>query len=243
MERLEHIGAQDKKTVPESFPIVAHEDMEMWFDPQTDENLPENQIVFYTRFFPPDKKLKGYKLLRPIGNHEYVFRCSEKLGGDFGLDFKTRGHEYSRTDLKENEAEELGETIRSFVATVRQQGVESLSVSPADHAYSVEDVEDCKTEILTDFADELESYVGVRWGDETPQEYLNTLLPHQIFDLRNKLSGEYKGRPGDGKSFAHARARLFKSYIETYLPDWKIDESYVYPGSDFRLVTKETELE
>ena len=69
--------------VPPSFPIVNAGEEQLWFDNETNEGLPENQIVFYLRHFP-GVKLKGYKLLRKIGDHEYVFRCSESSFGYYG---------------------------------------------------------------------------------------------------------------------------------------------------------------
>jgi hypothetical protein len=241
MERLENGSIQDKNIVPESFPVVSQEDTEMWFDTQTDEGLPENKIVFYIRFVPSNEKLRGYKLLRRIGKHEYVIRCSERFAGDFSLDFKTKSHEYSRTNLNRNEAEELGETIRSFVTSLRSFGIDSFSVSPATHAYSVEEVDDYKAEIIKNFTPELERYMDVRSIEEAQGDFLDKLLPHEVFDLHNELSGSNSERPGNGKSLARARSRLFKNYIETNFPDWKIDETYSPGSADFRIMLNKEE--
>ncbi len=207
------------------FPITDIE--EVIYDEYTPD-LKENTIMHYMQGVLGGEKLHRYKLLKIIENLHYVFSLGQSYGDYYNLSFKTEEYEYGKTNLGKGGADDLATTISRFLESVavKDSGIERVMVSPADAAYSSQEIDECIDAIVASPENTLTR--------EEVKEYKG----FEIFDLYSRLFGtNFETKHHNKRSRAGGRSRFFKSMVHKYLSRWEIDDQY--GGHDFYLKRKE----
>ena len=216
------------ETNPSDFPIVESEEKEPYFSDEWMPKLKEGMIVHYGKRIGFDEKTKNcFLLLRDIAGLNYIISLTESAHREdlYQLSFKTKEYEYAITDLDEESRDLLFSTVAVFVESSSKyiaEGIKEISISPAGASYSAEEIEQCTQALL---ASPENPY--------TKEELETRFKSFRIFDLYDKIFGKdfhevhynYKNKSG-------ARARLFKSTIKKYFPDWEVSQDSVF-GNDF----------
>ncbi len=216
------------KPVSERFPIV--ENHEKYFTDDGPE-LEEGRIVHYETHLDYKGTIRQrYTLQKTIAGLHYIFSLGEYRY--YSMSFKTKEYEYATVHLDENVREELYKTIAGFIesVTVAHPEINTIEVTPADAPYSSEDIEACITEILARPDNEFQR-----------EELMEVYKGADIFDLYRRLFQKtYTQKKPHNWSKARARARLFKTIIKKYLPQWDVMPS-VYK-SEFIMKAKSSRV-
>lgn len=181
--------------------------------------LEENVILHYFQSIPGGEHLHRFKLLKIISGLHYIFSFGQSFGSSYNFSFKTEEYEYATTKLTKDGHDEIGKTLSEFLDSIAKEGIEieKIDISPADAAYSSQEIEECIDAIL------------VSPGNTLTREEISTEHKgHEIFELYRTLYGSnFQTRHFGKRSRAHGRARFFRNIVRNYLPDWEIDDHYM----------------
>lgn len=179
-----------------------------------DPELEKENIIYKMNIrsiFFGDEKTFGYFLRHDISEHKYFFRLVKDSENDYyGFAFKTKNYEYSKTQLDQNENNDLLETIANFIESVhKDSGMDKIYLSPHSSDYSVEEVDQCVDILL-----KLPQY-----KDYSKEQILKEFPGVQIFDEFHYLFPD-SSKFEFNNTKALVRKRWFEINFKKYLKNW-----------------------
>jgi hypothetical protein len=182
-----------------------------------------------------DEVSNKYVVRVEIAALDYLLRLSGGEGKQYSLAFKTVNYGFSLTNLDEESTKVLFERIADFLETVHTESkgyISEISISPTDTYSTVEDIEDCISEILLHSKKYTEKELGEQYKDFKIFRLYMTLF-EKDFEFEKMKHGKI--------SKAYSRSRYFRIKFKQYLKNWEVTDGY--PSSISYLLTRRNTIE
>lgn len=235
-EKPIHNNDEKVELSPESltpFPIVESKELLCF---QSDRPELQEDVITHWRWrsLGVQKELNSFALQHTIDRFDYVVTLKESFyeEGEYSLQSEAKGYGFALMDLDEEAREELFKIRASFIESLTDYApvhIETIHTTHASVSYSAQDIDDCTERIL--------SHPENTYSKEGLAMLSNEYKGHQIFEIYNRLFGEYfHGEAPNVNERRKARSRLFKSKFKKYLKRWEVVEDA--DSSDFFLRRK-----
>lgn len=171
-----------------------------------------------------EKDRARFELRKKIGQFTYCFRIYRNHRNSFGLNIETEEHDFAITQMTKDELDEYFRTVHDMVSAINAEEtiVSELIISPADIAYTVQEIEVCKEELRKD---------GV------PDAELDHMYGFKILEAYEERHGKPFPVERESRDAYVARGRFFRIYFKKYFPDWEFERN-PFSRIDFTLRKK-----